>query len=129
MAIPPPEYLNAANGGRANRTGPTLDGFSPAMTWGMVGRPRRTIAGKAEAIVGARRVLRRDRGVTGFPLVQAACGTFQDVSMPFTSASSDMRPSCTAFSTAIANTALLTDAAWSSVAVVMGRPLSTSAMP
>ena len=30
IVIPPPEYLNAVNGGRSKKTGPTLDGSRPS---------------------------------------------------------------------------------------------------
>lgn len=45
------------------------------------------------------------------------------------SSSSVKRPSCTARSTAIAATGLLIDAAWNTVSVSTGAPVSTSAMP
>ena len=38
IVIPPPEYLNAVNGGRSKNTGPTLDGSRPSRMSTSVGR-------------------------------------------------------------------------------------------
>jgi hypothetical protein len=69
------------------------------------------------------------RGVTGRRLVNSPPSSFHDVRIRLMSSSRENSPSCTARNTPMAATGLLIDAAWNTVPVSTGAPVTTSAVP
>jgi hypothetical protein len=127
---PPPEYSMSVIGGRSMKMTPTFESLFPCRNCTTVGTESfGSYPGNPNPSPSPEVWLVSMRGVTGPSFVNWPPSSFHDVRIVLMSVSSVNRPSCTARNTPIAATGLLIDAAWNTVPVSTGAPVTTSAIP